>query len=89
MSDTNTESPLDEESGEVFDPEQEPGLVDDDANLEIHESKEEALRRKKIRRLLERQLERKRLREELDDFIDLDEDNIEDDSLNEDDDLPL
>lgn len=87
MSDADTESPLDEESSDVFEPDQESSLIDDETDVVVHESKEEALRRKKIRRLLERQLERKRLREELDDFIDLDEENdgLEGDSLEEDD----
>lgn len=73
---------------DVFEPEQESNLGDDDeANVEIHEPKEEVLRRKKIRRQLERRLEQKRLREELDDFIDLDEeidDDVLDDEANKD-----
>lgn len=72
MSEEDTESPLDEEPVEAFDPEE-------GASIDIPESKEDILRRKKIRRLLEQKLERKRLREELDDFIDLDEDTETDD----------
>ena len=63
MSDKDIKSPLDEEPSD-----------EEDTTVDIHESKEEALRRQRIRRLLERRLERKRLREELDDFIDSDED---------------
>lgn len=75
MSDEDTESPLDEDPVDAFAPEEE-------ADIDIPESKEDILRRKKIRRMLERKLERKRLREELDDFIDLDEEGAEDDEDN-------
>ncbi len=80
MSESDTESTLGGDSEDVFEQEQESNLTDadDEANVEIHESKEEVLHRKKIRRQLERKLERKRLREELDDFIDLDEEIIDD-----------
>lgn len=84
MSDTDAESPLDEESSDVFEGEQESIIADDEISLEIQEPKEEVLRRKRIRRLLELQLERKRLREELDDFTDLDEDSEEFDDDDED-----
>ena len=73
MSESETGSPLGGEPEEAFELEQEESLTDNETNLEVHESKEEVLRRKKIRRQLEQRLERKRLREELDDFIDLDE----------------
>lgn len=79
MGDTHTESSLDDESNDGLEPEQLDIVTDDEVDVEIHESKEDILRRKKIKRLLERELERKRLREELDDFVDFDEENIEDD----------
>lgn len=82
MSDTDDESPLDEEPGDVFETDEESTPVEEETEVEIRESKEDVLRRKKIRRLLERQLERKRLREELDDFIDLDEE-IDEESQDE------
>jgi len=89
MNDTEDDTPLDEDSEDVFDEEAhsvEP--VDVAADLHLHESKEDILKRKKIRQLLERRLERKRLREELDDFIDLDaEESHEDDFLNDDEEL--
>lgn len=81
MSDIDAESPIDDESDDAF----EAGSDNtEQTDIDIRESKEDALRRKRIRQLLERQLERKRLREELDDFIDLDE--AEED--NEDEELP-
>ncbi len=89
MSEADAESPLGGDE-DVFEPEQESNLIenDEETNVEVHESKEEVLRRKKIRRQLELRLERKRLREELDDFIDLndedDEDVLDDDSSDDD-----
>lgn len=74
MSDADTESPLDEGSDDVFDEGHEAVGSDEVVEIPVHESKDDILRRKRIRRLLERRLERKRLRAELDDFVDLDED---------------
>jgi|GEM_PF-5383307 len=69
MSDTGPD--FEDQEGEGY-PEEVESNLDDESSVEITESKEEILRRKRIRELLERRLERKRLREELDDFVDFD-----------------
>lgn len=84
MSDADTDSPLDEGADDVFDEGHEATGPDEVVEVNVHESKDDILRRKRIRRLLERRLERKRLRAELDDFVDLDEET--DDLLEDDED---